>query len=579
LVLIGACSQDPQLTAPRPGEGTIGDKNGTETLGVPDIAISHGSGFAEGGVGMEGVDSGVLTVDVPANAAIRQVLLYWAGGTTGAPGDNEIMLDGTAVHGSLIGGPVFFYQVDGSNYSFSAFRADITELGLVQSGLNTLALSGFDFDITGSWVDENNGCSVVVITDDGTASELTLRDGLDMAYFGFEPTLDATVPQVFPVTPAAVDRTADLLLMVASVGEERPNRIVVTTSVGDQVIDDALGSNDGMSWDSIALPVLIPAGDESVFVQVVSTATTNPQGASLGWVGAGLAVALPVPATEEISGTVFVDADGNGLQGAFESGIGNVVVDITNSAGGVSTVVSAATGEFVFTGPAGTYTVAINLTDHFDAFNDDLAASFNATTPLSVTVGGAAANVDFGFAPDTEAILADLDAGTLVSDGKTLAYWTKVFRRAIIEQNSNRQARGHNSDSSGGSGWGHGEEYFDGEALLVLLGQVTALYQPDPYVFRADSEIEDAFAILKSKPRSDEARLFQELLVTELNYVAGRGLVSESDRLGVLISWGESLLVDVGTAKSADKAGSIDVGNAIRIFDAVNTGGGGGVDE
>jgi hypothetical protein len=69
------------------------------------------------------------------------------------------------------------------------------------------------------------------------------------------------------------------------------------------------------------------------------------------------------------------------------------------------------------------------------------------------------------------------------------------------------------------------------------------------------------------------------LLVTELNFVSGLGLVDEQDRVGVLISWGEGLLATAPGAKSADKGRDFDVFNAIQIFSAINTGGGGGVDE
>ncbi len=581
VILAAGCGQEDRLSSPEDSRfSTLADKNGTETLGAPDIPISIGSGFAEGGVGMVGVASGGFTVEVPAGAAIQQVLLYWAGGTTGAPGDDTIDLNGTAVQGTLIGGPVPFFTVDGVEYSFSAYRADITNLGLVAAGANSFTVSGFDFDTTGGNLDENNGCSLVVITDDGTAAELNLRDGLDMAYFGFQPTLDATVPQTFAVTPADFDRDADLLLLAASVGEERPNRVLVTTSQGDQVFDNALGSNDGLTWDSLILSVLIPAGDDAVTVQLISTNSVEPQGASLGWVGAGLAVALPPEPTEDISGTVFVDADNNGVQGLYESGIGNVVLDIDDGQGNVATVVTAADGTYVFSGPAGSYTVTLSLTDHLTAFNEDLAASFTPTTPLSVSVSGATAGVDFGFVPDVEAILADLDFGELTTDARPLEYWTKVFRRALIEQNSGRRALGHHDGDPGGGGWGLGEDYFNGDDLRALLAVIATLYQPEPYLFTPGSELEEVYTVLKTRPLTDEQDLFRELLVTELNFAAGTGLVDEVDRLGVLISWGESLLVTASSANSANKGSSGDIAGAITIFGALNnTGGGGGVDE
>ena len=601
LVLVAACSQSDRLTTPDGGVSSLPDKDGTETLGTPSIAIAAGTGFAEGGIGMVGVDSGVIALDVPAEAAIAQVLVYWAGGTTGAAGDDTILLDGTEVQGTLIGGPTKFYRDSGVDYWFSAYRADITGLGLVAAGTNALTVTGFDFDTTGGQVDENNGCSIVVITDDGSAAALALRDGLDMAYFGFEPTLDATVPQVFAVAPANDERTAELMMMVASVGQDRPNTIVVTTSLGQQVFESALGSNDGLTWDSVVLPVVVPAGDESITVQVVSTSTLNPQGASLGWVGAGLALAAPAAETVAISGTVFADANLDGVQDPSEPGVPGVVVDLTDAAGAVASVATDGDGHYEFAVPGGSYTVAVDLADHGDSFNGDLAASFSPTTDLSVPVSGAAADVDFGFVPDADAIIADLVAGELITTGETLEYWKMVFRRALIEEESGRQASGHQQhgdrggrggqggqgdhgqagDSPGNGGWGHDENYPGAETLRGYLAQISSLYLPDPYQFGGDDALEDAYEVLRGRPRTDEGLLYQELLVTELNFVAGRGLVGEEDRLGVLIAWGEATLgPGLGNDdKDFEKDRTTDLLRALRIFEAINTGGGGGVDE
>lgn len=317
LALVVGCSHDEEILAPLSSTPEIvytvtADKNGTETLGAPSIAIAAGSGFAEGGVGMVDVTSGTLTIDVPEGAAVAQALLYWAGGTTGAPGDDTIVVDGTEILGELIGGPVNFFSVDGVQYYFSSFRADITRLGLVSAGANSFTITGFDFDYTGSFVDENNGVSLLVIYDDGTEAEIGLVDGLDMAFFNFVPTLDATVPQTFAFTADAADRTADLVIMAGSVGEGRPNQIKVTTSAGDQFFTDVLGSFEGLLWDSMILPVLVPAGDTSLTVQLISTPNADPLGASLGWVGAGLSV--PTVVVEELGCRVT-----GGAHGTFEA--------------------------------------------------------------------------------------------------------------------------------------------------------------------------------------------------------------------------------------------------------------------
>jgi len=578
VVLAAGCSRETPLAPAGTAAGHL--KNGTETLGPPDIALAGGARFVEGGVSLVGVASADLTVDVPAGAQIRQVLLYWAGGTTAAAGDDEISLDGVPVQGDLIGGPTLFYE----NYSFSAYRADITGLDLVQPGANTLTVA--DFEFTGAAVDENDGASVVVLYDDGGAAQLTLRDGLDMAYFGFAPTLNATVPQVFAVTPSAADRTAELMIIAASVGENRPNAVRVTTAAGDQVFASPLGSYDGLQWDSTVLTVDVPAGADALEVEVISTDSDVAQGASLGWVVAALSVPEPAPEPgEAVSGTVFVDADRNGTRGDFEWGIPDVTVTLSDLQGGVWYALTDAAGAYAFAVPAGDYTVTIEMGTGPDGFNSDLAASFapTATTSRDVTVPPAATGVDFGFAPRIDDILMDLDSGELTSNALPALHWRKLMRRALIEESSNRQDHRYDDPAGGGGGWGHDENYYGPDELRAILAQVQALYLPEPYRFTPGDELREAYDLLQSHPRDLEGQVLREMFVTELNYVTGRGIIGQADRTGVLISWGEALLNFTEEPAKAglpgDKARSDDLAGALSIFGAINPGGGGGVDE
>lgn len=572
LVLGAGCSQDPQLNSPDANPGST-VKNGTEVLGPPSIAIASGTGFAEGGVGMVGVDTGELTIEVPAGSQVAQALLYWAGGSTSEVGDNEISLDGAMIQGELIGGPVEFF----GDYEFYAYRADITDLELVDAGMNTFTVA--DFDFTGAPLDENNGASILVIYDDGTSATITLRDGLDMAYFGFVPTLDATVPQVFSVDPVAVDREAELVMIAASVGENRPSVIKVSTSAGDQLFDDVLGSFDGLTWDSLILTVDVPAGVDELSVQVISVDDEDLQGASLGWVTAGLALQPAEVDNFVISGSVFVDADDDGEFGTLESGIGEVVVELLDGSGLVATAMTDFDGHYLFSAPAGAYTLNINLDDYPDDFNATLATSFDPATALSlpVTIGPDSPANDFGFTPLAEQLTMELENGDLTSDGLSVPFWTKLFRRALIEEQSERRANGHGGDGSQGGGWGHGENYFNGEELLEFTGLIEGLYLVDPYQFTDGEELQEVYDILKNRPTTDEERLFRELLVTQLNFVAGLGITEQADLVGVLISWGESLLAAGEEAKDKNRQG--DLRFAFELFEAINTGGGGDVDE
>jgi hypothetical protein len=49
--------------------------DGTETLGTPSVAIASGTGLYANGTGMVN-QPGVIAVNVPAGATVKQVLLY-----------------------------------------------------------------------------------------------------------------------------------------------------------------------------------------------------------------------------------------------------------------------------------------------------------------------------------------------------------------------------------------------------------------------------------------------------------------------------------------------------------------------
>ena len=174
--------------------GPAFDKDGTEGLGPPEgIDIVAGTGLVAAGVGLvaDGSQPGTITIDVPGTPL--QALLYWEGQDTDddPTGLGDILVNGAAVSGAMIGGVTHFF---GDAYS-STYRADITNLESITwvSGVNNLTVDGLTF------ARRNNGVSVVVIYDDGSPEkEIFLRDGNDCAYFEFGVPLNVTEPQTFP---------------------------------------------------------------------------------------------------------------------------------------------------------------------------------------------------------------------------------------------------------------------------------------------------------------------------------------------------------------------------------------------
>lgn len=284
--------------------------DGTEELGDPSIAIASGSGIVAAGTGM--VDQpGTIDVTVPDGATVNQVLLYWEGQmNTDVAGDDTIVIDGNDVTGILIGGQTFFA---GDIYS-SAYRADITDLGLISAGANTLTVNGLDFSKVA------NGAGVLVIFDDGSGdAEVGILDGLDLAFINLDEPQKSTIPQTFTFAPAVFDRVANFDLFFSSVSgrisgadADRPTSIEVTVGGTTTTFSNELASLDGEEWDTVNVDFDIPAGASSLKVQAFSRDDNNTGNlpASFAWIAAGLSVLPPNPGIDIEKLTNGNQADG-----------------------------------------------------------------------------------------------------------------------------------------------------------------------------------------------------------------------------------------------------------------------------
>jgi len=268
--------------------------DGTETLGPPSIGIGAGTGIAAAGVGLHPSGGpGVILLDVPAGAGIVQVLLYWSGAVPmDDPGDPTLIVEGTEVLGTQISDPAYFFTF-GGDFHYTAYRADITALGVVAPGPNAITVEGLDFRIGD--LGENSGAGILVIYDDGSAlAEIGVRDGMDLAFAGFPDPRRSTVPQTFTFPPADVQRTADLAIFAGSVGGGGRTSIVRVSNEGMVLADfvDMLASVDGDLWDTLTVTVDVPAFASSLTVEIISGDEGAGAGspASLSWVGAGLSV-------------------------------------------------------------------------------------------------------------------------------------------------------------------------------------------------------------------------------------------------------------------------------------------------
>jgi hypothetical protein len=312
-----------------------------DALSAPGIGIAEGSDFVAAGVGM--VDqSATLDITIPNGVTIKQVLLYWSGGAVGSSetpnsGDAEILVNSTLVVGSLIGGPTLFFNVETEYYYFSAYRADITLMGLVSPGSNSLTVDEMDF--TRGVLDENNGVGIIVIYDDGVNSaEIELRDGLDLAFVRFAYPLNETEPQTFIFPASEQERTARLHIFAGSVaqkpnGDPRDNKIAVTVGGTTTEYDNLLGSFEEDNWDSEELLITIPAGVTELIVELISVevnsgSPSEQTGASMSWIVAGLSVPVEEIEKAAIGDFVWIDTNMDGIQDEGEPGKEGVTVTL-----------------------------------------------------------------------------------------------------------------------------------------------------------------------------------------------------------------------------------------------------------
>ncbi|MHC4633890.1 MAG: DUF7467 domain-containing protein [Planctomycetota bacterium] len=268
--------------------GTLAD--GTEVLGPPSIATASGSGIVAAGTGLNW-QPGTITIDVPSGAIVNQVLLYWygRGNADGVTGDDTIVVDGNLVMGTLIGESL------GLPYPPSqVYRADITNLGLISAGSNSLTVNGLDFTFN------NNGAGVIVIFDDGSgAADIQIRDGHDFAagkhpLQNFPDPLDRTVPQTFSFPPSDLLRTATVDLFVGDGEEDRPDAVEITVNSDLTRFENVVLAADGDEWDTLSFLVNIAPGETMMTVQVISfndpTDVPDQRPDSINWIAAALAV-------------------------------------------------------------------------------------------------------------------------------------------------------------------------------------------------------------------------------------------------------------------------------------------------
>src|SRR5215210_89257 len=270
----------------------------------------QGLAVADGGVGMQGIGTGTRSLTVDIGGPVQAALLYWvgrdrpcpmSGGSCVIPSqpykDQVIRFEGNLITGTIIGTEM--QPVSGGGpINNIGYLADVTSLVQAKgTGLQTFSLKDGD---TSSNLFRLNGAGLLVIYTDAADTamyRLIVYDGLDFAY-GADPTPGAarvTVPVTFNHGADTAPRVGRLRVFAGDAEAGRPDRIDVSNNGS---VFNGLDASDGISFDSDALVVNIPAGVASTTAQLFSEPVNqNPD--SLLWVLGVLRLPLPGPGPNE----------------------------------------------------------------------------------------------------------------------------------------------------------------------------------------------------------------------------------------------------------------------------------------
>ncbi len=263
-----------------------------------------------------------------------------------------------------------------------------------------------------------------------------------------------------------------------------------------------------------------------------------------------------------VDGTVFEDADDDGVQDVTESGLTDVKVRLVSGSTVVETTTTA-DGSYSAMVPSGTYTVSIPAAAPglFNALlYDTHTYPGGGVAQRTVTVGPPAADVDFGFTLDVDAAIAALKSGAIATEAHDDKFWTRQARHACL-----------------GS---HARVDVSANTLAGYLTDIEGLLLTVPFQFSDGTSFCEARDFLAPPAKGEVADFLRELLTAELNVVSGNGSSSPGfDR--ALLALAESVAAEqiygiVGTSSGKSSAAAASLSETRELLAAFNSSGGGG---
>jgi hypothetical protein len=266
------------------------------------------------------------------------------------------------------------------------------------------------------------------------------------------------------------------------------------------------------------------------------------------------------PADLTLTGTVFADANSDGVLNGSEVGLADITVELVDAGGATAgNATTDGSGAYAFPNlAAGSWTVRIPQATVAVDFNETLLDTFAPTSPLELVVNLDADSFgnNFGFRPEVRELLDAMNGGVLTSNAFDLTHWKVEY-----------------SNSSKGE--------LDDEVLQQYLDAVEELFLTVPFQFNDDDEIGHAFEILSDLTDDDFVRLRKALLAAELNLVNNLTFAEADGLIEAIIAWAEGVYAENDPANASPEviAKRSDVQDAEVLLRSYATTGGGGSNE
>jgi len=447
-----------------------------------------------------------------------------------------------------------FTFVDGNgNGLFDSGEATLSDIPVTLNGTQTINTASGYYEYAGLYAGNyavsvpqqltGNGVDYVLVTSQSLPVSVTNSTMTDVN-FGYVPVYDIT-GTVFVDSNRSGAIDAGETSVLAGV------TVTLSDAYGNVISQTVTDANGYYAFENLFVGTykvsVSPKISNIENTGVVEYKTTSTSVVTIIGLNEDTVVDFGYAPVYDIAGTVYLDTNKNASFNSPEPVFPGIAVYLYDSSNNpIASTVTDGSGNYQFEDQwAGTYSVVTG------GLPSSISNYFTLTTvnAYMISLNANSANNNFGYAPDTKAILDDLkttdpdgDGFTFTGTGKTIGFWKHQLTVAIT---------------------GKGKAQINTVDLQNFVDSVEAFYLVNPFQFNDIGEFADAKKVLDSTSSQPLDLLKKQLLGTEFNQVSGRGLLTNPTLQTVLLQWGESLVA----SSSTDAALVI---SAKDIFDAIN---------